>query len=73
MSARITAYYRKHDDFRRYTAASKERIADLSRLYRKTKRYFGRKVLDLACGGGPSGLSSNLKATNTWVSIPTPT
>ena len=54
-SVRIRAYYRRHDDFLRYTAADKDRMADLGRLYTKAKRYFGRDVLDLACGGGALG------------------
>lgn len=30
-------------------------MADLSRLYRRTRQYFGAAVLDLACGGGVLG------------------
>jgi hypothetical protein len=50
MSALITTYYREHDDFRQYTAASKKRMTDLSRVYKKTGRHFGKNVLDLAWG-----------------------
>lgn len=54
-STRITTYYRKHDDFRRYTAANKERMTELARLYRRSERFIGHRVLDLACGGGVLG------------------
>ena len=55
-STEITAYYRKHDDFRRYSATAEERVRSLTNLYRLTKRYFGKSILDLACGGGVLGL-----------------
>jgi len=55
MSALITTYYREDDDFRQYTAASKKRMTDLSRVYKKTRRHFGKNVLDLAWGGGVLG------------------
>jgi len=55
MQTNIVAYYRKHDSFSRYLAANQPRVRELSRLYASNKRYFGNKVLDLACGGGVLG------------------
>jgi SAM-dependent methyltransferase len=49
----IIAYYRKHD--RKYLTTDKARIMEFSRLYALDKRYFGQKVLDIACGGGVLG------------------
>lgn len=55
MQTNIVAYYRKHDSFSRYLAANQPRVRELSRLYASNKRYFGNRVLDLACGGGVLG------------------
>ena len=49
--ADIVAYYRTHDDFRRYLTENGVRVEDLSNLYGSYKRYFGRTILDIACGG----------------------
>jgi SAM-dependent methyltransferase len=51
----IEAYYRRHDDFRRYSMEDAKRVKELSRLYDLNKGYFGKRVLDLACGGGILG------------------
>ncbi|QQG48898.1 MAG: class I SAM-dependent methyltransferase [archaeon] len=51
----IEVYYRKHDDFGRYLMSNRRRVKELSELYRANRKYFGRKVLDLACGGGILG------------------
>jgi SAM-dependent methyltransferase len=55
MKTNIVAYYRKHDRFARYLTANERRSRQLSGLYHSNKRYFGRRVLDLACGGGVLG------------------
>ena len=55
MKTDIVAYYRKHDSLSKYLATNKARIRELSRLYALSKRYFGHKVLDIACGGGVLG------------------
>jgi len=55
MKTNIVAFYRKHDDFSRYLATDKRRARQLSRLYNSNKRYFGRRVLDIACGGAVLG------------------
>ena len=51
----IEEYYRKHDDFRRYAMSNERRVKQLSRLYDSNRRYFGKRVLDIACGGGVLG------------------
>jgi SAM-dependent methyltransferase len=51
----IRKYYRRHDDFNRYLMTNKKRTSALSKLYRANRRYFGKRVLDLACGGGVLG------------------
>ena len=55
MKTDIVSYYRKHDASSRYMAGNEARVRQLSRLYKENKRYFGRRVLDLACGGGVLG------------------
>ena len=55
MKTNIVAYYRKHDPFSRYLTTDKRRVKQLSGLYHSNKRYFGRRVLDIACGGGVLG------------------
>jgi len=56
MRTNIIAYYRKHDLFSGYLTTDKRRVKQLLRLYTSNKRYFGRRVLDIACGGGVLGL-----------------
>jgi len=51
----LQQYYRQHDDFRRYLHTSEKRAKELSDLYRSNRRFFGKRVLDLACGGGILG------------------
>ena len=55
MKTNIIAYYRKHDSFSRYLSANETRARELSGLYASNKRYFGLRVLDIACGGGVLG------------------
>ncbi len=55
MASRIRAYYRRHDDYRRYLATHGGRVRGLSRLFSENKRFFGRSILDVACGGGVLG------------------
>lgn len=49
---KIPEYYREHDDFRRYLVSDRRRVNALRKLYSSNKKYFGKRVLDLACGGG---------------------
>jgi len=48
----VVSYYRKHDDFKRYSINNKKRVNELSKIYSENRRFFGKRVLDLACGGG---------------------
>lgn len=47
--------YRTGDDYRRYTLDSADRRAGLKSLLDQHRRYIGRSVLDLGCGGGVLG------------------
>ncbi len=51
----VRSYYRRHDHFKRYSMDNEKRLKELSHLYSSNKRFFGRKVLDLACGAGILG------------------
>lgn len=53
--ANLQSYYRKADSFQRYSVASKETRIRLKGLLRNEGRYFGRRVLDIGCGGGALG------------------
>ena len=48
--------YRTGDDFRRYSWQDEKRRHTLIALFRRYRRYFGPRVLDLGCGGGVLGL-----------------
>jgi SAM-dependent methyltransferase len=52
---KILEYYRMHDDFRRYLVTDAHRVKELQALFSANKKYFGKRVLDLACGGGVLG------------------
>jgi 2-polyprenyl-3-methyl-5-hydroxy-6-metoxy-1,4-benzoquinol methylase len=51
----IRNYYSKHDDFNRYSMANEERVREIRRIYSLHQRFFGRRVLDIACGAGIMG------------------
>ena len=46
------AFYRRSEDFRRYSAESHEALQRLRKVLRDDGRNFGRSLLDLGCGGG---------------------
>jgi len=48
--------YRTGDDFRRYSWQDEKRRRALIALFRRYRKYFGHRVLDLGCGGGVLGL-----------------
>jgi SAM-dependent methyltransferase len=52
----VKSYYRRHDDYKRYLVANEKRVRELSRLYSENRKFFGKRVLDLACGAGVLGL-----------------
>lgn len=51
----LTQFYRSAENYRRYLPESAERRAAVGSLYRRLRRHFGRRVLDLGCGGGVLG------------------
>lgn len=51
----VREFYKKHESLDRYMMDNFERVSEIRRLYLSNKRYFGKKVLDLACGGGILG------------------
>jgi SAM-dependent methyltransferase len=55
LKTNIIAYYRKHDLFSRYLTTNERRVKQVLGLYTSNKRYFGRRVLDIACGSGVLG------------------
>ena len=56
MDSNLVQVYRTAEDYRRYTSENVSRRRALTSFYRKYRRYFGRRVLDLACGGGVLGI-----------------
>ena len=55
MHGRLVEIYRTADDYRRYTSEDPDRVRALESLYAAYRRYIGRRVLDLCCGGGVLG------------------
>lgn len=55
MRARLVDLYRTVDDYRRYTTDNPERRREMQSFYVAYRRYIGRRVLDLCCGGGVLG------------------
>jgi len=47
--------YRTYETIDKYTLASKQRSRQIRALYQSNKQYFGKNVLDIACGGGILG------------------
>ena len=56
MSRQLVQIYRTGDDYHRYTWENPDRRAALSAFVKDHRRYIGRSVLDLACGGGVLGV-----------------
>lgn len=55
MKQELVRYYRTAERVDRYSPGDPTRKRELSSLYRAERRFFGRRVLDLACGGGILG------------------
>ncbi len=51
----IEAYYRRQDPYVRYTMENRKRVSQIRRLFGERRKYFGKALLDLACGGGILG------------------
>lgn len=56
MDRQLVQIYRTAEDYRRYTSDNADRRQALASFYKEFRPYFGRSVLDLACGGGVLGL-----------------
>ena len=55
MKENVKQYYRKSEHFTRYLISNNKRVKKIKRLYISNKKYFGKKVLDICCGGGILG------------------
>ena len=55
MNRNLVHMYRTAEDYRRYTSASPNRQKELTEFFGHYRRFFGRRVLDLGCGGGVLG------------------
>ena len=55
MTREILRYYRTAEGVARYSLGEPTRSQELAALFHAQRRYFGRRVLDLACGGGVLG------------------
>lgn len=55
MPSQLVKMYRTAEDYHRYTWENAKRRRSLQALVRKYRRYIGRRVLDLGCGGGVLG------------------
>lgn len=55
MDRQLARFYRTAESYLRYVPSDLERRKELLSLYRRFRRFFGAKVLDLACGGGVLG------------------
>ncbi|MFH1229520.1 MAG: class I SAM-dependent methyltransferase [Candidatus Aenigmatarchaeota archaeon] len=55
MKENIKQYYRVSDPFSRYSISNKDRVDKIKKLYNSNKKYFGKRVLDICCGGGVLG------------------
>ncbi|MCF7910517.1 class I SAM-dependent methyltransferase [Candidatus Pacearchaeota archaeon] len=51
----IREFYQRIESFDRYLFSDKKRINNLNKIYTSNKKYFGKKILDIACGGGVLG------------------
>ena len=55
MKTNIQQFYRISEKFERYLISDKKRFTSLKRVYQSNKKFFGKRVLDIACGGGILG------------------
>lgn len=56
MSSRLVRAYRTAEDYRRYSWENLDRRASLTEFVKQHRRYIGKSVLDLGCGGGVLGV-----------------
>jgi len=55
MKTNIQQYYRKSDDVKTYLITNKKRVKKIRNIYKSNRKYFGKKILDIGCGGGILG------------------
>lgn len=55
----VKDYYRISENFTRYFMDSKKRVDETRRLVASKRKYFGKRILDIACGGGILGFILN--------------
>ena len=55
MKENVRQYYIRSEHFTRYLMSNKKRVNDIKKIYRSNKRYFGKNVIDICCGGGILG------------------
>ncbi len=55
MSINIRRGYRFTNETEDYQMSNETRVSQIGRVYSRNKRYFGRRVLDIGCGGGILG------------------
>ncbi|MCD6576029.1 MAG: class I SAM-dependent methyltransferase [Nanoarchaeota archaeon] len=55
MKTNIKKFYRISEDLERYLVSDKKRVNSLKKVYVSNKKFFGKRVLDIACGGGVLG------------------
>ncbi len=51
----IKDYYSKIEKAEKYSMFNEKRVKAIDEIYRKYKKYFGNKILDLCCGAGILG------------------
>ncbi len=55
MKVSIQKFYRKWEAFQHYGISNKKRVDEIGHFYSSNRKYFGKRVLDIACGGGVLG------------------
>lgn len=55
MKLSMRKYYRKWEPFERYGITNKKRAREIEHVYSLNRKYFGKRILDVACGGGILG------------------
>ena len=56
MKKEVIRYYRQSADaYKRYLIDNKKRIGNFKKIYSSHKKFFGKNVLDIGCGGGVLG------------------
>lgn len=51
----IKKYYRTSENFQRYFITNTKRVKEIRKMLSENDKFFGRNILDIACGGGILG------------------